>query len=518
MAIVWDEGEYLWRADEIIGWVASIGDRVSADGGAHAFSQKAIAARWLFITYSEGHPAWAVIPIAACKAIFTGLLHPLTAARMGTVAVFSLAIGVVAFRMRKLYGATAAIVAAIALLTFPRLFAEAHFATLDGQLTAWWLILWAADASLRTDIASTIGVGIFAGLTSATKFTGWLAWMPLVASRVWSTDRGRWLGLLAIVPIGLLTFCAVNPPLWHHPFDGLLTHIRLNLDRANTFNIPVAFLGGVYDMRRALPWYNTIAWLVMVTPIPLLILGIIGLVHCLRTRDAISISLLLHWATLMVVRAIPGAPAHDGIRLFLPAFGFWCVFAGIGAQRAWDFFGRIRLPRRALLLRATMVIALVADAVNLVRYYPQPLSHYSLLVGGVRGAAALGMEPTYWWDALDTDALTWINEHTPPGEAVAFSSTANITMIRDWGRLRVPQADLRRGVFKWYVLQNRTGFLGAPDRLLMRSVTPAYMKFAGHHAAGRRPAADLDVPLLYVFTGDEFKSAVAAIYGQQRDK
>src|SRR5204863_3963510 len=133
-----------------------------------------------------------------------------------------------------------------------------------------------------------------------------------------------------------------------------------------------------------------------------------------------------------------------------PAFGFWCVLAGVGAQQVWDLSATFRDTKRLVLARAAIVVALAADLVNLARYYPQTLSHYSILVGGVRGAAALGMEPTYWWDSLDTDALTWINEHTQPGEAVAFSSTANITMIRDWGRLRVPQADLRRGVFKWY--------------------------------------------------------------------
>ena len=33
--------------------------------------------------------------------------------------------------------------------------------------------------------------------------------------------------------------------------------------------------------------------------------GGIGVMHCLRTRDDISLSLLFHWATLMVVRALP---------------------------------------------------------------------------------------------------------------------------------------------------------------------------------------------------------------------
>jgi hypothetical protein len=225
----------------------------------------------------------------------------------------------------------------------------------------------------------------------------------------------------------------------------------------------------------------------------------------------------------MVVRALPSAPPHDGVRMFLPAFGFWCLLAGVGAQRMWDASrtwdasrpSDARLPARGLLVRATIVLALAADAITVARYYPQTLSHYSGLVGGVRGAAWLGMEPTYWWDALDADVLRWINERTEPGAAVAFSSTANISMIRDWGRLRPPQADLRHGVFKWYVLQNRTGYLGEVDRLLMRTVKPAFMKYPGRRAAYRRVPPDLNVPLIYIFTGDEFKAAAHAVYGSK---
>jgi len=501
--IVWDEGEYLWRADRLVSWFRLLADSASPQGGFHALSESVIRDHWMFITWSEGHPAWAAIPIAAATSLLTGMLHPLTAARFGTVAVFSAACGVVAFRLRKAYGTAAAVVAVVALLTFPRIFSEAHFATLDGQLTAWWLILWAADTSMRSDVGSTIGTGLLAGLTAATKFTGWLAWMPLVTSRIVRRDKRQRLGLLLIVPVGVLAFYAVNPPLWHHPLDNLIAHFRLNL--ARSLDIPVAFLGRVYDMRHPLPWYNTLAWLVFVTPLPLFVLGGLGLAHCLRIRDAMSLSLLLHWATLMVMRALPGTPTHDGIRLFLPAFGFWCVFAGIGAQRVWEGSRRQRPAWRGSLVRATVVVALAADGVNLARYYPQTLSHYSLLVGGVRGAASIGMEPTYWWDALDNDVFSWLNQH--PGESVAFSSTANISMLRGWGRLRVPVAD-RRGVYKWYVLQNRTGFLGEADRLLLRNVKPAYTKFAGHHS---RVPPDLNVPLLAVFTYDEVQAAVAEV-------
>ena len=92
--IVWDEGEYLWRADQVIAWFRLLPDFANPQGGLHAFSQPMIEKYWMFITWSEGHPAWAIAPIAAAKALFSGIVPALTAARLGSVAVFSVACGV----------------------------------------------------------------------------------------------------------------------------------------------------------------------------------------------------------------------------------------------------------------------------------------------------------------------------------------------------------------------------------------------------------------------------------------
>ena len=213
----------------------------------------------------------------------------------------------------------------------------------------------------------------------------------------------------------------------------------------------------------------------------------------------------------MVVRALPGAPPHDGIRLFLPAFGFWCVVAGIGAARVWSAAPRAdgRFARRTA-VGALLGGAFAAGAINEARYYPQTLSHYNLLVGGVRGAASLGMEPTYWWDALDADVLDWLNARTEAGALVAFSEGAdyNLALLRDWGRLRMATTDPSWGIpFKWYVLQNRFSTLSDPDRVLIRSEQPVFTKYAGHRVGG--VPADLNVPLIFVFSYEQYRAATA---------
>jgi hypothetical protein len=49
--------------------------------------------------------------------------------------------------------------------------------------------------------------------------------------------------------------------------------------------------------------------------------------------------------------------------------------------------------------------------------------------GGVKGAADRGMEPAYWWDALDNDVLAWLNERTEPGGTIAFSTAGNLKLL-----------------------------------------------------------------------------------------
>ena len=520
--LVWDEVEYLLRAEHITSWFDLVLAAANPEALVESFSESTIKDRWMFISYSEGHPAWFAVPIALSQAMFSGLLSPLTAARIGPITVFSLACGFVSVRLKKDYGTTAAVIGPVALATFPRIFSHSHFATLDGQLTAWWLMLWAVGASLKRDTRTMICVGVLAGLTSATKFTGWLAWGPLALSRLFKRESTEWRWILALIPIGLFTFWVVNPPLWHSPVDELMTHFQLHLGRSTTNNnIPNIFFGKTYDLQHSLPWYNSLAWLALTTPLPTLLLGLAGFSHCLRqalasqsttlkvrAAQATSVALLLHWSTLMVARALPGVPPHDGIRLFLPSFGFWCLFAGIGAQRVWDCRPALTSSWHRRIIRTTLVAALIGTSINLARYYPQTLSHYAMFVGGLRGADRLGMEPTYWWDALDTDALTWLNTNTPPNSSVAFSriSAQNLSQLQEWGRLQIDVTSPDEGNFQWYVLQNRPGLFSPVDKALHSRAEPVYVNYAGRHEQGVPP--DLQVPLLMIFSSAQYERAL----------
>ena len=232
--IVWDETIYFVRGRNIVEWFRVIPD---------ALSKEEIQKYWLFIRHAEGHPAGFILPIALGQWLASGVVEPLTAARLGPITLFSAACAAVAVRLRNTHGMVAAVVAPVTLLTFPRIFSEAHFATQDGQLTAWWLLLWVIQSGAAHGWKETIGFGVVLGFTTATKFTGWIAWLPTVLSQVVHRNAAANRRLLVIVPVALLTFYIVNPPIWHEPLNGLSEHFHRNLDRANTLNISTQFLG-----------------------------------------------------------------------------------------------------------------------------------------------------------------------------------------------------------------------------------------------------------------------------------
>src|SRR5262249_7336407 len=141
---------------------------------------------------------------------------------------------------------------------------------------------------------------------------------------------------------------------------------------------------------QSLPWYNTLVWTVFVTPVGFLALAVTGAVRAARRFRSKPVGTLIvgNWLFLLLLRALPHTPGHDGVRQFLPAFGVLAVVAGLGAASAIDRLGRWG--------RGAVAVALAEGALSVALMMPVPLSYFSPVVGGLPGATALGMEPTYY--------------------------------------------------------------------------------------------------------------------------
>jgi 4-amino-4-deoxy-L-arabinose transferase-like glycosyltransferase len=501
MPLVWDEGDAILRSEAI----ARLAEQSGVEGRPRFFAAVRGESNWPYTTQREGHPPLSGIVVALGTWAAPAWLDPLSRARFGPIVLFSIAVGAMFYRLQRDYGVPAVSLTAVAaLLTMPRLFAHAHFATLDAPLTACWLLTWAAFAPACRDWRWIPCFSLALGLTFSAKFTGWLAPLPFVAWVALYRDA-RGLRALAVgLPIALAVFVALNPPLWDAPIAGLRAFVDLNLHRGAQarLNISTQFFGRMYNLDFPLPWYNTLVWTAITVSPMVLLIGGMRIVATLRRwrNDRASMLLVCQWATLIIARALPFSPPHDAERLILPSFAFFAALVGVGIGRAL-YRESLLSPQKIVAqgwAKVALVLALAGATFDSVGYFPHGLSFYSRLVGGLRGAAAMGVEPTYYWDALDGETLAWLNDHTADEEKVAFGAAPpqNLELLKRWGLLRWLPSD--SGTFRWYVIQRRPSAWQPADRWLIEHYQPAFQSSLS------------GVPLLDIYSYEQYQRALAA--------
>ena len=131
---------------------------------------------------------------------------------------------------------------------------------------------------------------------------------------------------------------------------------------------------------------------------------------------------------------------------------------------------------------------------------PVPLSYFSPLVGGLPGATALGMEPTYYWDALSPDACRWLFAHTEAaGDHPVRQFPAFLALFATYRGPAGASGPDRSRPPKWYVLQNRPGAFSPLDRALAT------------HGRAAFTVTKLGVPLVWIFPFSEIERVSARL-------
>ncbi len=538
LPLTWDEGEMERRTGLATIWINRVLLQIpgvhllvqktpelekleAADTLRTLFSRDTIQVHWPGTVTIEGHPQWPVM-LASLGRFTKATPATRNELRFGPTLFFALVLGVVFYRTRTDFGTETAVFCILAILMIPRLFAHAQIAAWDSTLTASWLLAWAFFPAALKSRRGALFFGVFLGMTLASKFPGGAAvlvfalWgvIRLIAYRCKRKEEPEHrpkpeaanivarCGIVAVAAYAV--FFALNPPLWTNPLTGIGTWVHLNTHR--TLNISTLFFGQLYDLHHPLPWYNTFLWTLVTVPSGLLVLAGIGIVAAFREKSQRwgALLLLLNMLVLLVVRACPGTPVHDGVRLFVSAFAFLGIFAGIGAGRLWRFFVR-KIP-----LGKPAVLAVYAFAsLNMFWYAPQWLSYYNIFIGGLPGAVRVHMEPTYYWDAFDAEVIRWLEENTSAGERIAFcnGSTRTFELYRNENmRFSMPfmvarpgatLAELREQGIRYYVLQRRSGVMYPRDLELLRRYKPAYVKTIRKGGVG--PWDLGSVPILEVY-------------------
>jgi 4-amino-4-deoxy-L-arabinose transferase-like glycosyltransferase len=338
--------------------------------------------------------------------------------RLAPALCFAILAAAVTVESTRRWGRAAGLAAGWSLLAMPRVFAHAHLAALDTFLIFFWTLALLAGARALDEDRSTwrvIGAGALWALALLTKIHAWLL-LPIML--VWAAARiprrravvrvGLW------AATGVVLFVAGWPWLWYDTWGRWKAYWGTSVERAT---ILVEYFGRIYR-DRDVPWHYPWLYFAVTVPVGLQLLGTLGLgVGWRRRKDDPFVALLAGSIILFLAIFSTGVPVYDGERLYLLVFPAWAMLIGLGFGELWERWGGGRGGRIVL------TTLLIAQGYGTVALHPFGLSYYNLLAGGLPGAERLGLELTYWNDAVDRVILDRLAAECRPGDVAALVPT-----------------------------------------------------------------------------------------------
>jgi 4-amino-4-deoxy-L-arabinose transferase-like glycosyltransferase len=344
--------------------------------------------------------------------------HYVLAGRLAPALTFAALVGLVAGVAGRRWGTAAGVAAGFAMAILPRAFAHAHFGALDTFLAFFWTAaLLAGERALRSPrpARAMVAAGAVWSLALLVKIHAWFL-IPLLGT--WSMVRlGARRGLVAMTVwflVGVGLFWAGWPWLWYDSWSRLRAYWGTGVARTT---ILVDYLGRVYaDVD--VPWHYPWVYFAATVPVGLHGLGLVGLARAARDRRREPFPLLLAGTiAFFLVLFSTRIPVYDGERLFLHVFPAWALIIGLGFGWLWE------VVVTGLRGRIVLGAILLAQGIGVASMHPFGLSYYNALVGGLPGAKRLGLEVTYWSDAIDQVLLDRLAYEARAGSSAAMAPT-----------------------------------------------------------------------------------------------
>jgi hypothetical protein len=450
LGLTWDESIYFRFADSVSDWY-----RAGAD-----LSQDALARAWAFDPFLNTHPELFRILDAIGVAAFGGSFGFPVNYRLAHLLYASCCLALIYRLIRR----RATLVESVGALAFAVLLPRSLGDLLLGNSDSPVMISWLAGAVVAWRLAEesekgrrrfwrALLVGICA-VAGASKVTGVLMLPALAGYFLLKSKKGELL-TVAFASLGALILpVLVSPEKWAHPVDAVIAYLTYPILRAG---IPIAatYFGRLYTSD--LPWHYFLVMSLVTVPLPVW-LCLPGLAICPKRWRSLAQILGVSVAIWLVVAQLPSTPRHDGVRQFVSVYPLLALLAWIGFMGYLDrLLAELpRLSKGGVSMLGLSVPLLLASTV--VRNHPHELSYYSPIIGGIRGAERLGMETTYYFDALGDASLRALQEHVAPGQTLAMSPFWPLLLnsYRDHGSLPLDFKIVRAGESAdWLLLYRR---------------------------------------------------------------
>ena len=512
-----DEPRYIDNSQRLHAWFADL----FTQGPSAAFDQDRMAEGWYWARpESKNLP---LVSLVGSLGHFTlGLFDsPPHSYRWGNLVVLAVTCGVVFSWIREELSPQAATVAVVALVGMPRVWTQALLMSIDPLVASFQVLAcWALWRSRSTQDASRgntwrwpIAFGVLAGVGAMAKPTFWLIVPAWIAWGLLSGPRRNRKAALCLVTVAPLAALALMPPWWGNPVGEFLDYINMLLDDPAGWKIDVYYLGHIFQAELApgtepvpVPWHSvpllslvtTPPWILVLIAVEVLGLGLRQLAVRLARRaqtapatvdlppphapPALEGLWLIALLVLPLVVMLPSTPAHDGTRLYRPAFYFAALIAAAGFERLRRRWLSDSKPLLAWAAAAGLGIAALWTHASI---HPAGLSYYNVTVGGFTEAVRPIRQPrtlpelnrplfevSYWWELFNREAIDSMQQHLPPGARLTFfPEHYGRHMLKQWGHLRDDIQLVGTSEAQYMVMYARMG------RLLDPRVHPSGSRF-----------------------------------------
>jgi 4-amino-4-deoxy-L-arabinose transferase-like glycosyltransferase len=284
--------------------------------------------------------------------------------------------------------------------------------------------------------------------------SGWILWR---LHRIDETTFRPLACIAAMACVGPVLLYLLWPYLWHHPVARTADWLEFHASHVHY----AWFYLGTLMREPPFPLEYVFAVTAMTVPTSLMVPMALGLLSVggraaaalfHRTR---SLFALPSWdealvafnglAPILLISA-PSVPHFGGVKHWFTAMPFLALLAGAAVQRAAGLAHQQLAKRRPTLPAWAAPVGLCALLFApalwaTARIYRFGTSAYAEIVGGLPGAASLGMQRQFWSNNV-TGVLPWINENAPRGARLWLHEVTDYSFL-DYQREGLLRSDLR---------------------------------------------------------------------------
>jgi len=335
--------------------------------------------------------------------LFTGQ-RALLAIRLPSVVLGSLSCIIIYFLTLDIFAdRTIAATAALLLALTPSFISWSSLAMLESGVTFFYVLsVWTLLKAIESSSLGLIVIsGVSLGLTFASKETGFgvllvtLPWLVLFKSSM--LGQSYWFLVLWLI-LGFAVFYLTWPWLWRNPVKQFVKNLRSVLKMPS---------------RTGEGFKYYLASLLAVTPVPLMLLYVVGMLEIAFAGGTHEVTyLILFWAVVpLAVMSMPFVPKRGGafeVTFVLPALS---IFASLAVQRLSQIVASnlyLNEQLTVLLLYSGVVGLVFLSDLSTHPYYVDYCNVFTKRVGRIRETFPFG-----WWGEGMDEAIAYIDGHAP---------------------------------------------------------------------------------------------------------